>query len=212
MTLPRGFPLATLRGDQEISRIHRSARDPWWFSTDGSGRFDPVGSGSGSCYFAKEPIGAWIEVFRKQILLADDEVNQRSLYRLRLGRDLKLADITSRRALQFGVTASLGANEDYTTSHTFAAEALASGFDGIRYPRPARPRSKALRIRTLRPARQRGRDVRVVCRRHRRFDPRHSGRRGPASIRLQGATDAITRRVVRTEAQVPRRQTSRPAG
>ena len=133
MTLPRGFPLATLRGDQEISRIHRSARDPWWFSTDGSGRFDPVGSGSGSYYFAKEPTAAWIEVFRKQILLADDEVNQRSLYKLRLGRDLKLADITSRRALQFGVTASLGANEDYTASHTFAAEALASGFDGIRY-------------------------------------------------------------------------------
>jgi len=133
VTLPRGFPLATLRGDQEISRIHRSARDPWWFSTDGGGRFDPVGSGFGSCYFAKESIAAWIEVFRKQTLFADDEVNQRSLYKLRLGRDLKLADITSRRALQFGVTASLGANEDYAASHTFAAEALASGFDGIRY-------------------------------------------------------------------------------
>jgi hypothetical protein len=92
-----------------------------------------VGTGSGSCYFAKEPIGAWVEVFRKQILLADDEVRQRSLFKLRTGRDLKLADITSRRALQFGVTASLGANEDYAASHAFAADALASGFDGIRY-------------------------------------------------------------------------------
>lgn len=133
MTLRSGFPLATLRGDQEISRIHRSARDPWWFSDDGSGRFDPVGTDSGGCYFAKEPVGAWVEVFRKQMLLADDELRLRSLFRLRLGRELKLADVTSRRALQFGVTASLGANEDYTASHAFAADALASGFDGIRY-------------------------------------------------------------------------------
>jgi hypothetical protein len=133
VTLRRGFPLATLRGDHEIARIHRSSRDPWWFSDDGSGRFDPVGTGSGSCYFAKEPIGAWVEVFRKQMLLADDEVHQRSLFKLRTGRELKLADITSRRALQFGVTASLGANEAYAASQAFAADALASGFDGIRY-------------------------------------------------------------------------------
>jgi RES domain len=133
VTLPQRFPLATLRGDREIYRIHRSARDPWWFSTDGSGRFDPIGTGSGSCYFSRESLGAWIEVFRKQILLAGDEVSERSLYAVRLGRDLKLADITSRRALQFGITASLGANEDYAASQTFAADALASGFDGIRY-------------------------------------------------------------------------------
>lgn len=133
MTLPPRFPLATLRGDREIYRIHQSAKAPWWFSTDGSGRFDPVGTGSGSCYFAQYRLGAWIEVFRKQILLARDEVSGRWLYTLRLARDLKLADITSRRALTFGVTASLGANEDYAASQTFAADALASGFDGIRY-------------------------------------------------------------------------------
>lgn len=133
MTLSSRFPLATLRGDREICRIHRSANDPWWFSRDGSGRFDLVGTGFGSCYFAQRSLGAWIEVFRKQILLADDEVSGRSLYTLRLGLDLKLADITSRRALQFGITASLGANEDYAASQAFAADALESGFDGIRY-------------------------------------------------------------------------------
>jgi hypothetical protein len=132
VTPPR-FPQATLRGDREIHRIHRSARDPWWFSTDGTGRFDPIGTGSGACYFAREPIGAWIEVFRKRILLAEDEVRERSLYVVRLGCDLKLADVTSRRALQFGIIASLGANEDYAASHAFAADALATGFDGVRY-------------------------------------------------------------------------------
>ena len=129
----RRFPQRTLRGATEIYRIHRSSKSAWWFSADGSGRFDPVGTGQGGCYFADKPIGAWVEVFRKRMLLAEDEVLERSLYRAKLGRDLRLADVTSRRALQFGITASIGASEDYTESHTFAADALAAGFAGIRY-------------------------------------------------------------------------------
>jgi hypothetical protein len=125
--------MSTLRGDREIHRIHRSSRDPWWFSADGTGRFDSTGSETGSCYFAGERIGAWVEVFRKQLLLAEVEVRERSLYSVRTGRDLRLADITSRRALQFGITATLGASEDYTESQAFAADALAAGFDGVRY-------------------------------------------------------------------------------
>lgn len=132
MTSPR-FPRITLRGDREIHRIHRSAHDPWWFSIDGTGRFDPVATSLGACYFASASVGAWVEVFRKRMLLAEDEVRERSLYTVRLGRDLKLADVTSRRALQFGVTASLGANEEYAASQTFAVRAVADGFDGIRY-------------------------------------------------------------------------------
>jgi RES domain len=129
----RRFPQRTLRGANEIYRIHRSSKSAWWFSSDGSGRFDPVGTGQGACYFAERPLGAWVDVFRKTMLLAEDEVLERSLYQARLGRDLRLADVTSRRALQFGITASIGANEDYTESHTFAADALAAGFAGIRY-------------------------------------------------------------------------------
>jgi hypothetical protein len=127
------FPQRTLRGATEIYRIHRSSESAWWFSVDGSGRFDPVGTAQGACYFAERPVGAWAEVFRKSMLLAEDEVRERSLYRANLGRDLRLADVTSRRALQFGIAASIGASEDYTESHTFAADALAAGFAGIRY-------------------------------------------------------------------------------
>lgn len=50
-----------------------------------------------------------------------------------LGRNLRLADLTSRRALGFGVTASLGADEDYAAGQAFAASALAAGYEGIRY-------------------------------------------------------------------------------
>ena len=115
MTLAR-FPRRTLRGDRTIYRIHRSANGAWWFSSDGTGRFDPVGTGKGACYLAEQPLGAWIEVFSVAI-----------------GRDLRLANLASRRALEFGVTATLGAGEDYTQSQAFAAQAVDAGFDGIRH-------------------------------------------------------------------------------
>ena len=129
----KGFPRRTLRGDRTIQRIHRTARDPWWFSSDGTGRFDPVGTGYGACYFAELDLGAFIEVFRRQMLVPEVELNARALLSVRLGRDLRLADLTSRRALGFGVTASLGANEDYADSVAFAADAVRAHFDGIRY-------------------------------------------------------------------------------
>jgi hypothetical protein len=128
-----GFPRRTLRGDRPLHRIHGRDRAPWWFSGDGGARFDPVGTGLGACYLAEAPLGAWVEVFRKPMLLAEAEVDRRALLTVRLGRDLRLADLTSRRALGFGVTASLGANEEYDASQDFAARAADAGFDGIRY-------------------------------------------------------------------------------
>jgi hypothetical protein len=127
------FPRRTLRGDAELFRIHRRGQDAWWFSSDGTGRFDPIGSGMGACYFATDPLGAWVEVFRDNLLLDDAEVHARSLGRVRLGRDARLADVTSRRALQFGVTASLGAGRDYSESQAFAVRAATAGFAGVRY-------------------------------------------------------------------------------
>jgi RES domain len=128
-----GFPRRTLRGDHTIYRIHRSATAAWWFSSDGSGRFDPVGSGKGACYLAERPLGAWVEVFRKEMLLAEAEIGGRSLFAVEVERDLRLADLASRRTLNFGVTASLGANQEYGDSQSFAERALTAGFDGIRY-------------------------------------------------------------------------------
>lgn len=129
----RGFPRYTLRAERVIYRIHKSGRSPWWFSANGDGRFDPVGTDFGACYLAGAPLGAWIEVFRKRMLLAEAEVDTRCLQAVALGRDLRLADATSRRALQYGITASIGGSEHYEESQAFSAEVLAAGYDGIRY-------------------------------------------------------------------------------
>ncbi len=129
----KGFPRRTLRGDRTVYRIHRAAKPPWWFSSEASGRFDPIATGLGACYLAERALGAWVEVFRKRMLLAEDEVAKRALLSVELGRDRRLADLTSRRALGFGVTASIGADEHHDDSQAFAAAAVHAGFDGVRY-------------------------------------------------------------------------------
>ena len=59
-------------------------------------------------YLAEAEMGASVEVFPKSQLLAEAETAHRSLLAVTLKRDLRLADLTSRRALSFGVDASLG--------------------------------------------------------------------------------------------------------
>jgi hypothetical protein len=129
----RGFPRHTLRGDRPLYRIHRSGKHPWWFSSDGSQRFDPVGTGLGACYLAYRPLGAFVEVFRVGLMIAQDDIAARQLHTVTLGRDLVLADVTSKRALRFGVTASLGADPAYVDSQEFARRSIAAGYDGVRY-------------------------------------------------------------------------------
>lgn len=137
----RGFPRSTLRADRTVHRIHRATHGPWWFSAAG-GRFDPVGTSRGACYLAAEPLGAWLEVFRDQMTWAESDLRQRRLLSVELGRELSFADVTSRRALQFGVTAQLGADSNTDASRTFAAEALEAGYDGVRYWACHDPRQK----------------------------------------------------------------------
>jgi RES domain len=129
----RGFPRRTLRGDRTVYRIHRATRHPWWFSFDGNGRFDPIGTGHGACYLAERPLGSFVDAFRKPMVIAEPTITPRALLTTELGRDLRLADLTSRRARLFDVTASLGANEHYTASQRFAAAAVQAGYDGVRY-------------------------------------------------------------------------------
>jgi RES domain len=129
-----GFPSFTLPAGTPLHRIHRASTSPWWFSSDGSGRFDPVSvEGLGTCYLAEAELGAWVEVFRTALVIAESDVHNRRLCSPALPRDLTLADATNRAALAFGITASLSAGEDYGPSHLFAAAASAHGFAGIRY-------------------------------------------------------------------------------
>jgi hypothetical protein len=114
--------------------MHKVGRSPWWFSNDGSGRFDPMGvPNRGACYFAADELAAFVEVFRTQMTLPVESIERRRVSLVVLDRDLRLADLCARRALGYGVTAELGAGGDYDRSQEFASAALAAGFEGVRW-------------------------------------------------------------------------------
>lgn len=116
-----------------LCRIHRAGRSPWWFSHDGTGRFDLAG-GRGTCYLAEESAGCFLEVFRPWLLIPEPEVAARRISRpVPSGGELLLADCTEEGARAFGVTGEIHSTSDYALTRRWAAAFADAGFDGIRY-------------------------------------------------------------------------------
>lgn len=112
--------------------MFRKGRSPWWFSSDGSGRFDlPVPHGT--CYLAEEQLGSLLEVARGLTLLPETFLSSRQLLTTWPTRPLRLADLTAAAAYSYGVTGELSAAPDYTAPHARARALQAAGFAGIRY-------------------------------------------------------------------------------
>ena len=112
--------------------MHRVRRSAWWFSSDGSGRFDlPVPHGT--CYLAEEPLAALLEVTRGLTILSEDFLAGRRLLTATLTVEMRVADLTSAAAYGFGVTGELSATADYTGPQAWANALQTAGFHGIRY-------------------------------------------------------------------------------
>ena len=126
------FPAFDLDRRRSLYRIHRSDVGPWWFSGDGSGRFD-LRDGKGSCYLAVTTIGAFIEVFRVATVIPEAEIDVRALSSLVPPKRTKLADCTVSAARKFGITGANHTQPDYKVPHAWAAAFASSGFGGIRY-------------------------------------------------------------------------------
>jgi hypothetical protein len=126
------FPRRT-PGGLLVHRIHRAGRAPWWFSNDGTGRFDlPAESGEGTCYLAIEPAGCFLEVFRAWTLVPEAEIEARRISQRTL-TGIDLADLTSPACRGFGLTAEIHSTPDYAVTHRWAAALAAAGFAGICY-------------------------------------------------------------------------------
>jgi hypothetical protein len=115
-----------------LFRIHRAGREPWWFASDGAGRFD-LALPASTYYLAEDPLGAFVEVFRFTTLVPEVEVQARRLSTLRAPDGVVLANCAARRARAFGITAASHTGEDYDLTQAWAAAFAAAGFDGIRY-------------------------------------------------------------------------------
>lgn len=128
----RDFPRWTLATTKLLFRIHPGDLAPWWFASEGHGRFD-LRPPQGTCYLSLSPFGAFVEVFRDFDFVDAADVAARALSRLRAPRDVVLANCTSSRARQFGVTGEIHSTPAYDTTQRWAAAFQDADFDGVRY-------------------------------------------------------------------------------
>ncbi|HZD65267.1 MAG TPA: hypothetical protein VE152_04135, partial [Acidimicrobiales bacterium] len=98
--------------EQGFYRIHWADRGAWWFSSDGSGRFD-LERPRGTCYVAQDALGAFAEVGARLTYLDPEELARRSLACLRVPRPLYVADVISPLAADVGVGARCRTGMDY---------------------------------------------------------------------------------------------------
>lgn len=128
-----GFPSFPLVAAKRVYRIFHRDHLPWWFSSDGSGRFD-LTVPSGTCYLAEEPLGAFVEVFRDTNVIDEADVTERLLATVVLPDVTQpLADCTLSAARGFGVTGAIHTTDDYDVTQTWARAFARAGFSGIRY-------------------------------------------------------------------------------
>ena len=144
-----GFPSRRLSPEIRLFRVVRRGRGPWWFGSTMQGRFD-LAEPQGTCYLATDEISALLEVIGPDLLrgtISSEFLANRSLRQLRLPEEREVADLTSREAVRFGVTAEIGTLAPYELPQAWATALCSFGHSGIAYwPRhdPAREIAVAL--------------------------------------------------------------------
>lgn len=128
-----GFPAVSVP-KRPWFRAHRAALGPWWFSRDGSGRFD-LPYPDGTCYLASSVETAVRERLGPTLSRANqitgDEAD--TMVVSRLHADGTFADTIARDANLFGVTRELGTMTPYGLPQCWARAFHRAGYDGLMY-------------------------------------------------------------------------------
>jgi hypothetical protein len=129
-----GFPTVDATG--EWYRAHTAGLGPWWFSHDGSGRFD-LEPPYGTCYLAsgvdvavRERLGETLVGGR---MISAEAADKMVVSRLEVDDDDPMADTTRQEATRYGVTRELGTTTPYDLPRRWAAALHAHGMGGLRY-------------------------------------------------------------------------------
>lgn len=126
----RGFP--STPPPAVLVRVCRAASRTWWFSSDGSGRFD-LPAPEGTCYLATDAYAAIREATRLGPV-SIDWVAARELRRTAPpDPNARLAATTRKAAGPYGITNELVTLVPYDLPRRWAAALRAHGFDGIRH-------------------------------------------------------------------------------
>jgi hypothetical protein len=128
------FPVWHVHAGTTFHRVTHGEHGPWWFASDGAGRFD-LAPPRGTCYLADDPVLALLEVFGdlRPGIVSAELLATRRLWTLALPAQCDAADTTVRAARGFGVTAELATTTPYDLPQRWAAALAAAGHDGIRY-------------------------------------------------------------------------------
>lgn len=130
-----GFPTwHSLRGST-FHRVTREGSGPWWFSGDGSGRFD-LEAPRGTCYLADDALVALLEVLgaaASSPVIDPSLLAGRVVWTVELPEQCDAADLTARPARRFGVTAEVSTTTAYALTQRWASALAAAGFGGLRY-------------------------------------------------------------------------------
>lgn len=126
------FPTTTASG--EWFRAHTAGRGPWWFASDGCGRFD-LAPPEGTCYVASHSAPAVHERLGETLVnggvISGSEADRMVVSRLPLSE--RIADATVQQATRYGVTRELGTVIPYELPRRWASALRAAGHGGLRY-------------------------------------------------------------------------------
>jgi hypothetical protein len=112
--------------------VCRATSGTWWYSSDGSGRFD-LRRPEGTCYLATDAYAAIREASRLGPV-STDWVHARVLREVTPpDPDARLAATTRKAAGRYGVTTELVTLVPYDLPRRWATAFRAHGFDGIRH-------------------------------------------------------------------------------
>ena len=127
-----GFPTDWLGHKRHIWRVALEERNPWYFG-NGRNRFD-LESPLGTCYVAHDPFAALRETIGAGIkTVSQPFIESRRFFRLRVEKTLKVADVTTNKAVPFGVTSEISSTMDYECTQSWARSFADLSLRGVLY-------------------------------------------------------------------------------
>lgn len=144
-----GFPWS--RVPARLVRVCRQRKGTWWFSNDGTGRFD-LEAPEGTCYLATDAYAALREASRGGPV-SDTWVGERELREVEPpDPEARLAATTRQAAGRFGVTTELATVVPYDLPRRWAGAFRRAGFAGVRHELRHDPRARPSGVSLFGPA------------------------------------------------------------
>lgn len=131
-----GFPAYLVDTDTDLFRAHGEDLGPWWFSSDGTGRFD-LRAPRGTCYTALDPLSALRErlgpVLGQSQAVPESLLESAVVSRLRLPDPREVADVQDGGAGAFGVTREIESMVPYAVPQAWSRAFDEAGCGGVKY-------------------------------------------------------------------------------